>query len=73
MTFEFKNSSFAISPMEGIIWPNSSVEAKIHYRASIVGEHSAFAYCEIEGRETRLPLQLRVIATNARDDLTVQK
>ncbi|KAJ3260794.1 hypothetical protein HK103_007357 [Boothiomyces macroporosus] len=59
MTFEFKNSSFAISPMEGIIWPNSSVEAKIHYRASLVGEHSAFAYCEIEGRETRLPLQLR--------------
>ncbi|KAJ3270503.1 hypothetical protein HDV01_007759 [Terramyces sp. JEL0728] len=59
ITYDFKDSCFTISPLEGVIWPNSFVEVNIHYRASKVGEQYTIAYCDIEGRETRLPLQLR--------------
>jgi hypothetical protein len=58
----FENAEFRISPPEGIIWPHSTSEIRIFFTPNSVGEFSKIAYCEIEGREARLPLQLRGIA-----------
>ena len=57
--FTFKNDFFRIEPKSGILWPGSSVDINIFFRPMKVGEFNAITYCEVEGRESRLPLQLK--------------
>jgi hydrocephalus-inducing protein len=58
--YPFDEQVFAIEPMQGTIWPGSSCEVRISFLPKDAGDFNMTAYCEIEGRETRLPLHLKV-------------
>jgi adenylate kinase family enzyme len=62
----FENAEFRISPSSGVVWPHSTTEIQLFFSPNSVGEFSRVGYCEIEGRETRLPLQLRGVAKGPR-------
>ncbi|KAJ3305286.1 hypothetical protein HDV03_001884, partial [Kappamyces sp. JEL0829] len=57
--YAFSDKVFRIEPDSGVLWPGSSVDVSVYFRPALVGDHSTIAYCEIEGRESRLPLQLK--------------
>jgi hypothetical protein len=56
----FNDPVFKIQPISGTVWPGSQVECKLLFSPITAGEISQTAFCEIEGREMRLPLQLKV-------------
>jgi hydrocephalus-inducing protein len=56
----FSDDVFKLEPVEGIVWPHSSTTINVVFRPTVVGLHKKTIYCEVIGRETRLPLQLRV-------------
>ncbi|NXA90948.1 HYDIN protein, partial [Melanocharis versteri] len=55
----FSDDIFFIEPMEGEIGPNCSAEIKVTFKPVEALEYQNVAYCNISGRETRLPLRLR--------------
>ncbi|XP_059716773.1 hydrocephalus-inducing protein homolog isoform X2 [Haemorhous mexicanus] len=55
----FSDDIFFIEPMEGEIGPNCSAEIKVTFKPLEALEYQSVAYCNISGREIRLPLQLR--------------
>lgn len=56
----FHDDSFVIEPNEGTLWPNGSVEIKCMFKPSVPGIHEKMVFCDVTGRETRLPLRLTV-------------
>ncbi|KAJ3215867.1 hypothetical protein HDU67_010224 [Dinochytrium kinnereticum] len=58
-TLLFNNLVFSIQPCEGLIWPNSHVEVNVIFNPQDAGANSATAFCEVSGRECRLPLALK--------------
>ncbi|KAJ3129345.1 hypothetical protein HK098_001757 [Nowakowskiella sp. JEL0407] len=50
---------FVVDPPEGVIWPNKIMEIKITFAPRNAGMCSAAHYCELSGRETRIPLILK--------------
>lgn len=56
------DDSFIIEPNEGVVWPDSSIEVNVIFKPEYVGIHKKTIYCEISGRETRLPLRLKAEA-----------
>ncbi|KAI4504415.1 hypothetical protein M0802_000886 [Mischocyttarus mexicanus] len=56
--FQYNHLCFMITPMEGEIWPHSSSDVTIFFRALEVGEICSTAYLEVSGREERIPLNL---------------
>ncbi|KAJ3184326.1 hypothetical protein HK101_009853, partial [Irineochytrium annulatum] len=52
----FNNPVFCLQPCEGIIWPNAQVEMCVLFSPQESGPNSQSAYCEITGREKRLPI-----------------
>ena len=55
----FNDDTFIIEPMEGDIWPHSSAEVTVTFRPSEAQQYSSTAFCDVTGRESRLPLRLR--------------
>lgn len=55
----YADPSLKIEPAQSTIWPHSSVTCKVVFCPSTAKTYSKVAYCEIEGREMRLPLQLK--------------
>ncbi|XP_064243061.1 hydrocephalus-inducing protein-like isoform X2 [Passer domesticus] len=55
----FSDDVFFIEPMEGEIEPYSSAEIKVTFKPLEALEYQNMAYCNISGRESRLPLHLR--------------
>ncbi|XP_021264314.1 hydrocephalus-inducing protein homolog isoform X3 [Numida meleagris] len=55
----FSDDIFAIEPVEGDVWPNSSAEINVIFRPREAGLYQQTVYCDISGRETRLPLRIR--------------
>ena len=55
----FSDAIFAVDPLEGEIFPNSYCELTIAFRPQNAGEAAVTAFCEITGRESRLPLTLQ--------------
>ncbi|KAJ3364976.1 hypothetical protein GGF32_000634 [Allomyces javanicus] len=55
----FANDAFVIEPLDGVIWPRSSIEATVSFFPKTAGPHQEVLYCQISGRESRLPLVLR--------------
>ncbi|KAJ3142605.1 hypothetical protein HK100_000034 [Physocladia obscura] len=55
----FNDSEFSIQPVEGTIWPNSEIEVFIVFNPSKAGPNTTPAYCEVMGRQNRLPLILK--------------
>ncbi|KAG5334606.1 HYDIN protein, partial [Acromyrmex charruanus] len=64
--FRYNHTSFLLIPetckgtsqSEGEIWPQSSADITVIFRAMEVGEISSVAYLEVMGREDRIPLSL---------------
>ncbi|NWU06802.1 HYDIN protein, partial [Cephalopterus ornatus] len=54
----FFDDIFTIKPVEGEIWPNSSAEISVIFRPREARVYKHAVYCDISGRETRLPLRL---------------
>ncbi|NWR27030.1 HYDIN protein, partial [Tachuris rubrigastra] len=54
----FFDDIFTITPVEGEIWPNSSAEISVIFRPREARVYKHAVYCDISGRETRLPLRL---------------
>ncbi|CAN8186510.1 unnamed protein product [Coccothraustes coccothraustes] len=55
----FSSDIFFIEPMEGEIGPNCMAEIKVTFKPLEALEYQTMAYCNISGRESRLPLHLR--------------
>lgn len=55
----FYDEVFKIEPIEGEIWPNQTMQINIMFKPLEAKSYVKAAYCEITGRENRLPLQLR--------------
>ena len=55
----FENEVIRIIPLEGDIWPNSSFDVKIFFNPKSPVQYSCTAFCEITGRQSRLPLRIR--------------
>ncbi|XP_074407193.1 hydrocephalus-inducing protein homolog isoform X2 [Zonotrichia albicollis] len=55
----FSSDIFFIEPMEGEIGPNCSAEIKVTFKPLEALEYGSVAYCNISGRESRMPLYLR--------------
>ncbi|XP_066413809.1 hydrocephalus-inducing protein-like [Molothrus aeneus] len=55
----FSSDIFFIEPMEGEIGPHCSAEIKVIFKPLEALGYQSMAYCNISGRESRLPLHLR--------------
>uniref|UniRef100_A0A8D2LCZ3 HYDIN/VesB/CFA65-like Ig-like domain-containing protein n=1 Tax=Varanus komodoensis TaxID=61221 RepID=A0A8D2LCZ3_VARKO len=55
----FSNNIFTIEPLEGDVWPNSTTEISVIFRPQEAGVYQRTVYCDISGRETRLPLRIK--------------
>ncbi|RMC08855.1 hypothetical protein DUI87_13849 [Hirundo rustica rustica] len=54
----FKNDIFSIEPKEGEIWPNFWAEISVCFKPREARVYEQVVYCDISGREKRLPLHL---------------
>jgi hydrocephalus-inducing protein len=55
----FTDDIIKIEPLEGDVWPNSSTEVCVSFRPDQSRDYSRTAFCDVVGRESRLPLQIR--------------
>lgn len=55
----FEHDAFVIEPVSGEIYPGGSCEMTIVFRPDAVGDISATAFCEVSGRQSRLPLLIQ--------------
>ncbi|KAM9289560.1 hydrocephalus-inducing protein homolog [Morus bassanus] len=55
----FSDDIFTIEPVEGDIWPNSSSEINVIFKPQEARVYQETVYCDISGRETRLPLDIK--------------
>ncbi|NXK55437.1 HYDIN protein, partial [Chauna torquata] len=55
----FSDDIFTIEPVEGDIWPNSSAEINVIFKPREARVYQQTVYCDISGRETRLPLRIK--------------
>lgn len=56
--YHFEDAVFFIQPIEGDIWPNSSIDVSIVFKPDYAQAYNKTAFCEITGRESRLALRL---------------
>ncbi|NXR21647.1 HYDIN protein, partial [Cinclus mexicanus] len=54
----FYNDIFCLEPKEGEIWPKCSAEISVFFKPQEAQVYNQAVYCDISGRETRLPLLL---------------
>mmetsp|Transcript_4036 Transcript_4036/g.9628 ORF Transcript_4036/g.9628 Transcript_4036/m.9628 type:complete len:4944 (+) Transcript_4036:104-14935(+) len=66
MGFEFRDDCFSISPISGCLYPNAKREVTVTFSPNAAVSYSCTAYCEIEGRQKRLPLHLQAEGVGAR-------
>uniref|UniRef100_H2XZ27 Hydin adenylate kinase-like domain-containing protein n=1 Tax=Ciona intestinalis TaxID=7719 RepID=H2XZ27_CIOIN len=55
----FNDDVFKLYPLEGDIWPNSTAEATIVFKPTAAKTYQQTIFCDITGRETRLPLKVK--------------
>ncbi|XP_067158936.1 hydrocephalus-inducing protein homolog [Apteryx mantelli] len=55
----FSDDIFSIEPVEGDVWPNSTAEINVIFKPREARVYQQAVYCDISGRETRLPLHIR--------------
>lgn len=54
----FTDDIIKVEPLEGDIWPNSTAEINIVFRPDVAQTYSRTVFCDVTGRESRLPLQI---------------
>ncbi|XP_062403912.1 hydrocephalus-inducing protein homolog [Sardina pilchardus] len=55
----FSHQHIIIEPLEGDVWPNSTVEVNIVFKPQEAKLYQQTVYCDITGRESRLPLRIK--------------
>lgn len=55
----FRDDAFSIYPLKGEIWPNQELEISVDFHPQKEIDYDKIAFCEITGREIRLPLRLQ--------------
>ncbi|XP_063716545.1 hydrocephalus-inducing protein homolog isoform X4 [Symsagittifera roscoffensis] len=55
----FSDEHFSIDPLEGDIFPRSDFDISLVFRPRTVADYTAVAFCEVTGRENRMPLRLK--------------
>lgn len=70
--FHFDDNVFLIQPIEGDIWPNSLAEISVIFRPDFAQTYNKIAYCEVTGRESRLPLRLTGIGSGPKVQLSIE-
>lgn len=55
----FNDDVIQIEPVEGDVWPNSSFEVNVIFKPREAEICMKTAFCDITGRESRLPLRIR--------------
>ncbi len=55
----FADDVFKFEPVEGDIWPNSSAEITVIFKPTEAKAYTCTAFCDITGRESRLPLRMQ--------------
>uniref|UniRef100_A0A8C8S7Z5 HYDIN n=1 Tax=Pelusios castaneus TaxID=367368 RepID=A0A8C8S7Z5_9SAUR len=55
----FSDNIFTIEPVEGDVWPNSTAEINVIFKPREAKVYHRTIYCDISGRETRLPLRIK--------------
>ncbi|XP_055892829.1 hydrocephalus-inducing protein homolog isoform X5 [Biomphalaria glabrata] len=55
----FEDDIMSIEPSEGDIWPNSTFDINVVFKPRDAESYLRTAYCEITGRESRMPLRIR--------------
>ncbi|XP_069113582.1 hydrocephalus-inducing protein homolog isoform X2 [Argopecten irradians] len=55
----FNDDVVKVEPVEGDIWPNSSFEVNVIFKPREAQSYTRTAFCDITGRESRLPLRIR--------------
>ena len=55
----FVDDIFRIEPVEGDIWPNSTADINVIFSPTEAKEYLATAFCDVVGRESRLPLRIK--------------
>ena len=61
-----------MQPVEGDIWPQSSVDVSIVFKPDYAQIYNKIAFCEITGRESRLPLRLCGIGVGPKIQLSIE-
>uniref|UniRef100_T1HAY7 MSP domain-containing protein n=1 Tax=Rhodnius prolixus TaxID=13249 RepID=T1HAY7_RHOPR len=67
----FKNANFEVLPNEGDIWPWTSSTVTLIFSPTEVGKCFARAFCEIQGREERIVIELKGIGIGPKLSLNV--
>ena len=57
-TMVFSDDIIVLEPISGEIWPNSSTNITVMFKPTEAKNYTRMAYCDITGRETRLPLKI---------------
>lgn len=70
-TYLFDDQVFFIEPLQGEIWPNQSIDINIVFKPDVAQTYSKYAFCEIVGRESRLPLKLVGIGCGPKVKLSI--
>ena len=55
----YTDGAFSLDPVEGDIWPNGAAEVAVLFKPAEARTYWSTAYCDLTGREARLPLRLR--------------
>ena len=55
----FSDDVIKIEPVNGDIWPNSTAEINVVFRPDEAKTYTRTAFCDVTGRESRLPLRIR--------------
>ncbi|XP_030621187.1 hydrocephalus-inducing protein homolog [Chanos chanos] len=55
----FCDQHILMDPLEGEIWPNCSAEVNIIFKPQEARTYQQIIYCDVTGRETRLPLHVQ--------------
>ncbi|EDO27261.1 predicted protein, partial [Nematostella vectensis] len=55
----FDDDIITVDPVEGDIWPNSQAEIEIIFKPQESHSYARTLYCDVSGRESRLPLRVR--------------
>uniref|UniRef100_A0A8D0G7T0 HYDIN/VesB/CFA65-like Ig-like domain-containing protein n=1 Tax=Sphenodon punctatus TaxID=8508 RepID=A0A8D0G7T0_SPHPU len=55
----FTDNVFTVEQVEGDVWPNSTTEINVIFRPQETRVYQRTVYCDISGRETRIPLRIK--------------
>jgi hydrocephalus-inducing protein len=72
--YTFEDNVFFIQPIEGDIWPMSSVDVQVIFKPDYDQTYNnRTAFCEVTGRESRLPLRLSGVGIGPKIQLSIEK